>query len=238
MNIKHLFFSLMLCGAIIAPVSLPAAIIPGDAILVNITLSGDTAGGNWNDLIFSGGAKSSPWSLGSDLIRFSDGAATGVDFDATFGSGGSMGMSTNSFTQENSYVFPEAGSIPSIGSERLLYANEATFTFSGLDDSLTYNVSILNSHIGFASVDELSWTFNDGKTLTIDGDGADGNGIGQVVTTTGISTDGSGNLTFTSSSSGTQHFNAIELVAIPEPSSLMLMGLAMLGGVVVLRRHR
>ena len=139
----------------------------------------------------------------------------------------------------NSFSFPDSGAITTSASRRVLFNNSVSeYTFSGLDDSLTYTIFLLNSHTGDGTnVEDLAWTFNDGKTLTIDGDGSDGSGIGEVVTTSAIATDGSGSITMTSNSANTQHINAFEFVAVPEPSlSALFFGIVAAG--IVGRRRR
>jgi hypothetical protein len=194
----------------------------GDVILVNLTQSGNLAGGNWNEEAQAGNTSLGGQGI-ANLKRLSDGAFTGVSLSWNFTSNNfDVGIGGYDNPSAPSFSFPESGTTPAVVARNLAYNNPgASWVFSGLSDALTYKISIMDSHVGGTNVDNYSWDIN-GVPLTIDGDGSDGSGIGEVITLTGIATDGSGNIIMTSSASGTQHINALELVAVgtPQPGSL------------------
>jgi hypothetical protein len=109
------------------------------------------------------------------------------------------------------------------------------FTFSGLDDSLTYNVS--------GGYDRDSAAFNclwsaDGQFDLTDNSGTAGTGAG-FANLTNLSTDGSGNLVIAVTGEGdAAHIvvGAVTVEAIPEPGTIGLV--AVFGGGILLIRRR
>jgi len=208
--------------ALLIPLLCDAVINDGDVILINLTQPGNLAGGHWNEEAQAGNTSLGGQSI-ANLKRFSDGSLTGVSLSWYFTSDNfEVGIGGYDNPSAPSFSFPESGTTPGVVARNLAYSIPgATWVFSGLSDSLTYTISILDSHVGGANVGNYSWDIN-GSPMTIDGDGTDGSGNGEVITLTGIATDGSGNIIMTSSASGTQHINALELVAVgtPQPGSL------------------
>jgi len=108
-----------------------------------------------------------------------------------------------------------------------------TLTFSGLNDSLTYDLNI-----------GQAWninTANTNSTYAVDGQSAtnahDSTTGGAYLDFTGLSTDGSGNLVITVTASGGTDaaVSALVLTTVPEPSSAALLGL---GGLALILRRR
>jgi len=108
-----------------------------------------------------------------------------------------------------------------------------TLTFSGLDDSLTYNLNIGTAWILNPDLD-VNYAA-DGQNFTNDSD-VSAKAYGDLL---GLSTDGSGNLVITVSSDSTSRndaaVSALVLTAVPEPSSAALLGL---GGLALILRRR
>ncbi|MEN8755254.1 MAG: PEP-CTERM sorting domain-containing protein [Akkermansiaceae bacterium] len=101
-------------------------------------------------------------------------------------------------------------------------ASNIVLTFTGLDDSLSYDVTgggnFTNNNF------DTVWTFGATTATT-------NNGVAPFVTLAGLSTDGSGNLSVIVTRGANQLlFSAVSLTAIPEPSSSLLMGLGLLAG--------
>jgi hypothetical protein len=110
-----------------------------------------------------------------------------------------------------------------------------TLTFTGLDDSLTYDLVV---GAGFASaISDVLWTADSQSATTDSSVGAN-----SFVTLSGLSTDGSGNLVIVGAGTGGAGnrqdivvVSALHLTAIPEPSAALLGGLGLLA---LLRRRR
>jgi hypothetical protein len=216
-----------------------AGVIVGDIFTVNFTTTGETAGGNWNDVGVDGealgttGFNFTTATLADDLIEYTSGIErVGVDLKLDKPNDNNAGIGGYSTTATQAFNFPGSGAIPAVATQRLAYnaQNVYTYTFSGLDDSLTYTFSILASHQD-SSLDALDWTVN-GVAKTVD---PDGDGQGQVVTWTSVATDGSGNIDIVSAGQGNQPINAMELVVVPEPATMSLLAI---GGLCALLRHR
>lgn len=107
-----------------------------------------------------------------------------------------------------------------------------TLTFTGLNNSLTYNLSIGS---GFGSnITDVLWSASS-QSATTDSD------VGSVsyVSFTGLTTNGSGSLVITGTGTSPRPdivvVSALHLTAVPEPSAALLGGLSLLA---LLRRRR
>jgi len=184
-----------------------AALINGDVIVIDFGRA-DTyeTAGNWNN-----------WTGSdlSDLIRHSDGANTGVSLATTDSIlvGGADVAPTNA-------SFRQTGTIPDNAQRDLIWIDDTsgTVTFSGLNDSLTYNVDLM----------ERTTDTRDPHDVVIDGisKSVEADVEPWVTSWSGVSTDGNGNLEILfERDSGHHNFNALEIQAIPEPASLGLFGI-------------
>lgn len=107
-----------------------------------------------------------------------------------------------------------------------------TITFSGLNDSLTYNLTLAIGH----STDQnlTGGTFGGDLTGSI-ALGAN-SAATHLVTFNDLTTGGDGTITFTYGGAVASGFSALELSAVPEPSSAALLGLGSLA--LILRRRK
>ncbi|MCD8483097.1 MAG: PEP-CTERM sorting domain-containing protein [Verrucomicrobia bacterium] len=216
-----------------------SAVIPGDTFVINFTATGETVGGNWNEVVATLNLPIAAGTLLANLKNFADGTErTGVNLaitapEDTFGLGG------RNEAPDAARIFPVSGVIPDAAQRRLTYHTTAgqEFIFSGLDDNLTYNLSILSANT--AGRTDQVWIANPGPgqtSISVDPDD------GLVHTFFNLSTNGAGTIILQSSAAGSgtdaQHLNAMELTAIPEPSTYAaIMGLVVIG-VMFLRRRR
>ena len=106
-----------------------------------------------------------------------------------------------------------------------------TLTFSGLDSSLFYNLSLAQGE--FSNAGQVN-----GQTLTADSQSV-GYGNNTYVSLTGLSADSSGNLeivlTSNSGAAAIASLSGLNLRAVPEPTSMSLLGL---GGLALLARRK
>ena len=133
-----------------------------------------------------------------------------------------------------SVSFTSSGAIPSTAQTDVAYIQSDTvsFTFTGLDNSLKYNVELL-SRVDAAQARNKTDVTIGGVTIS----NIDPND-GLVYAFNNLSPT-SGNLTISFSGTGNTtelfHINALQLTAIPEPSAALLGGLGLLA---LLRRRR
>ena len=224
-------------------VSVPAsaAIVNGDVLVFDVGSSDSTTGGNWNNL--SGPASSSSVTPVTDAIRFSDGASTGGGLVLASLGSGKVGIGgIDDVTDPGNFSSPGfvgSGAIPETAYQDLAYfSNEDgvnSFTFSGLDDSLSYTLSFISRvPTGFGRP-SLTWDIGDGQAMV----SIDPENNTNIYSFSGLNTDGSGKLAVTIPITGsdTAHLNAVELIAVPEPGTFgLLAGLSMLGFAMVRRR--
>ena len=236
---KLLTTGLATVSAVFVTASASAQILLGDTFAINFTESENTVGGNWNELVTTLNAFIDERLLLSDLRTFADGLSTGVSLSITapvdtFGLGG------REEPPSATRAFPVSGTIPDAAQRRLTFHTSAgqQFVFAGLDDSLTYNLSILSANTG-GDRNAHDWIANPGPdqvTISVDPNDT------LVHTFSGLTTDGFGNLvlqsTTTDSGGDAQHLNAMELTAIPEPATYAALAGLLALGLVVLRRRR
>lgn len=129
-------------------------------------------------------------------------------------------------------VFNDSNLTDWLGVAHALSGGLITLTFTGLDDSLSYDLLI-----GAAFTDDIAsatWTADGQSDTTVSNVGADA-----FVTLAGLETDGSGNLVITSAGAGARPdlsaVAALTLTAVPEPSTAVLLGL---GGIALILRRR
>lgn len=219
------------------------AIIVSDVVLIDFGRTAAlTTTGNWNNVNNSGANGENTFgtaaTLAPDLVRSSDGAATGVSLTVAAAGANSSGIGgavVTPITGASAPSFTSSGTIPNTAQEDLLFANSNTvvLTFLGLDDSLNYNVEILSNIAAGRNAQDISIG---GEAMSIDPNVAP-----FVSAFNNLSTDGSGNLLIEFSSAGgganLQHINALELtaIAVPEPS-VSLLGFVAAAGLLVRRR--
>ncbi|WP_308951303.1 hypothetical protein [Thalassobacterium maritimum] len=221
------------------PVS--AAIVSGDVLVFDVgpSASGSETAGNWNNLSGS----SSSVSPITDAIRFSDGASTGVGLALSGLLSGKVGIGgIDDVTGPSNFSSPGfigSGAIPETAYQDLAYfSNEDganSFTFSGLDNSLSYTLSFISRVNAGTERPSLTWDIGEGQaSVAIDPENNT-----NIYSFSGLSTDGLGKLVVSIPISGsdTAHLNAIELIAIPEPSAFSLvMGFCVLSFLGLRRR--
>lgn len=120
----------------------------------------------------------------------------------------------------------------------------ATLTFSGLNAGYTYTFSMLGAR---SATDSRTTTYvvagATSGTATLQTSGLDigGSGINynnsNLAVISGITPDGSNNITLAVSATGFSYLNALQISVIPEPTAVMLI-LGVFGGVVLMRRRR
>jgi len=229
-----------------------AFIVTGDSILIDFTKDGEgvtgVSGETWNNITtttanFGGGSlETQNVTLSSNLVRLSDGAATGVGLsieglDSASRSGiGGLTVSPS----DSSASFPVSGLIPDAAqADVTFHSGGATqFIFTGLDDSLTYDLSF-QSYTGSTARNANNWQVNadlSGDILSVDP-----NDTPSIYTFSNVGTNGSGQITLRSfttlGGAELQHINAVELTAVPEPSTYaLLFGIITLGAVAYRRR--
>jgi hypothetical protein len=240
---RHLsFFKLLTATCLVLAPAARAALLPGDVIVIDIgrdasqTTGTEDPDGTWNNFApsnqqgFDGVSSEATGgrTITSDLLRYSDGAGTGVGFDVTTiksGTGAFHGIGNITSTL-GTLGFSSTGIIPDSAQGDVGYINEGKviFTLTGLDDSLTYRLEFLSRFD--TARDPNPWVVNEGlaseQTVSVDP-----NVSPFVYSFSNLATDGSGNITLAvttpdAGGASTAHLNALELTAIPEPSSVVL----------------
>src|SRR5690606_17252278 len=101
-----------------------------------------------------------------NLVRLSDGAATGVSpsWDALL----NVGVAGSTAGAENDPAFFP----PEVSGDVAFIVRRAVMTFSGLDDSLKYNITFLSAIGGTANRPDVNWGWTT-STIDISEDAAD-----------------------------------------------------------------
>lgn len=252
---------LAICGLGLSAMSGSAAVVAGDLLLLDFskfgqgTGAGDDSDGTWNNIIADGtdaGDPAGSWGGGpngydgpiaTNLVRYSNGTGTGVNLSVTTSTGANAGVGGADVTPVL-VSFSQTGAIPDSAQNDLSFQvqGDVTYTFSGLNDSLTYDLEF-QSYIGDPTParNPFNFVIQNGlasqQSVAVDPNNSPG-----VYRFAGVATDGSGNITLSTFGTGaggdgnSTHMNAIEILAIPEPgtATMMLGGL----GVFLLRRRR
>ncbi|MGB0767195.1 MAG: PEP-CTERM sorting domain-containing protein [Phycisphaeraceae bacterium] len=236
---KTLLTALTATAALSAGTS-QAAIIAGDTIVIDFSKTtaetASTATSNWNNLTRSTAgfgtdqfpAAGSEQTLITNLVRYSDGANTGVSVTRTGGSGTAGIGGATIPTQGASASFSVSGVIPDAAQVDVFYADSTSekLFINGLDDALTYDIELM-AYIN-QSRSALDITVG-GTTIEVDPDTTT-----RIYAYDGISSSG-GTIEISFEGTSLQHINALELTAVPEPGSLALLGL---GGLCMHKRRR
>jgi hypothetical protein len=142
-----------------------AAISAGDTLVIDFTKTGAGTTGNWNNIEEADGGTDG-WGSGgietvvldADLNRFSDFASTGVGLTYEgLESGSNSGIGGLSVSpSDGAASFAVSGAIPSSAQADVTFHvnGESQFVFTGLDDTLTYDLSF------------QSWTGSTGREAT------------------------------------------------------------------------
>jgi len=218
----------------LATTSTYAAISAGDVLKLDLSNTGDADGGSladWNQLSTNGTIAD------GSVIRHGDGAVVDgvtITLAGRLGNNNDVNAANWPGMAGDPYYIPAADDLVYSTTGYLL-----TVTFAGLDDALSYNARV------YSLVNENKAAINVGVT---DGAGTITNtGLNrQTLYNTaplspnlifnGVSTDGSGNIVATVSSTWHVNMEAVVLEAVPEPATMSLLALGGLG--VFFRRRR
>lgn len=237
-------------GGVAAPVQ-AAPIAPGDVIGIDFGPTDPT--NNYNE-ISSAGSNGVPTGTYSPLERMSDGAT--VDGVGMTYSGQASNFDNNDGASQDVANYPAHLGVTDSNTTDFMGASPGNepmvFTWTGLDNSLAYNVYGISSYIGPLNAEgqpvdierPMDWTVNGttvrtysraGNTDGFTTGGSPGQTMAQFLN---VPTDGAGNIqmSLTSVPVGLPLANAIILEAVvPEPGAVGLIGL---GAVGLLGRHR
>lgn len=255
-------------ASLLAIPSASAAIVLNDVILIDFGKSGSglwtgangpgaQTAGNWNNVArdsdsgstINSSSDGATINLVSNLIRYSDGASTGVALvGAESLAAPGTGIGGADVSQSSPQLsFSSSGLIPYSAERDVFFtATTFTFTFTGLNDALTYNLEALARFNNLAASvptaparNARNWTLQQGVlgqevTISVDPDV----NPSSIIAFNNVSTNGAGTITlilFGGTGADLAHINALELTAIPEPSAALLGGLGLL---LLLRRRR
>ncbi|MFC5050428.1 PEP-CTERM sorting domain-containing protein [Rubritalea spongiae] len=210
--------------------SAQAAIIAGDQIFVDF---GNTvATGNYNTI------NSSALSI-ADTVRFTDGSTTGVGLTVTatnpYDGGGAIASTAGLTNVNTSDADVYVDTLLSTAGNNGAGNDTITITFTGLDDSLRYDIVGGLARTSGGENFDTDWVISGETTQT-----ADGTAAGGYVEFLGVETTAPGTLTITLTDnlrqSGLAQLSLTAVTAVPEPSSAALLGLG--GLALILRRNK
>jgi len=215
-----------------------AAIVGGDVISIDFRGAGGTAPAvaNWNDFVYDGVGGDTTL---SNLVRLSDGANTGVSILVE-----SIESEGTGFADGSAFGGSSDASIYQDGLRSLGDGNDLIdITISGLDDSLTYDIfggAFGNTDFG------VNWVFVEGSGPTTPGIGPGNTFTAAPITE--VATNGSGVIKIRlndKNNGGTGDETAAGIAELtitantaPEPSTLGLLSLGVLGSLLVRCRRK
>lgn len=192
-------------------------LLEGQSIGIDFGGTAPVAESNFNqfsDVVIADGSTESFADLGvGDIINTDGGALTGVGFTVENLSGQNTGRATvtgleGSGSLADPTIYGDSIISNNTGGNPLSSGGKLVLTFSGLDDSLSYNLTggYDQNNKNF----DATWEAN-GRTFTTDGDAVGTIGYDSL---TGLSTDGSGNLVITVTRSLHVTIAGLELEAV------------------------
>lgn len=183
-----------------------------------------TVGGTWNTI-----ETDTP----SGLLYSDESAATGISISF---SGLNAGTLLNGAWTAGNKAWVDEDAV----SDYIWSTDPSTITISGLNDSFTYNVSLVAARNGGTNREgtyRVGGATTTDETSSLDIDVADSFINGTLLNWTSVSpSSGSISITAVPNSSQTVFFNAAQITAIPEPETLTLVGVAMVIFCVLRRR--
>lgn len=219
-----------------------ADIFLGDTVNIDFGHNTSVTTGNWNNM--TGTTGSNPPDL-ADLIRFSDGAATGVGLAySKVGTGGIAGPVAN-WNGPYPGGLPTgdaAGSFDSALGDGLFFAQNGgtiTLTLSGLDDNLLYDFLLYGARGNSGSVD-TTYAINGGTPVNIGpvlNNSTNFASFTSVAASGGVITVDATTIGGASNNGGALNIMSLTAASvIPEPGSLLVLGFG--AATMVLRRRR
>ncbi|WFB36873.1 PEP-CTERM sorting domain-containing protein [Kiritimatiellota bacterium B12222] len=218
--------------------------IVAEVVLIDFGVAGAQTAGNWNNVISRTDNK-------GNLIN-SEGDTTGISMTVSDGNFGGTNTFNGNVAADSTMFDPFE--VASVITDALYVAENGstgTLTFNGLDDSLTYNlvvtgarttntnrftrygVSGLNSQIlqtsGNSPLAGVGVNWNNNSVVTFSGISG--------VSSFSLTVEGNGAADF-GGSNQFGYINALELRAVPEPTSLLLLGVSGLVAFSFVRRKR
>lgn len=228
-TLKLTTFALVSTGAITTSHS---ALIAGDAIGLDF-------GTAVTDANFNAIAVTTVTDL--DAISVGTGAVTGTLFSLSSSSGGASTFTGNDGAHQGPTAPTDGFTAAQLNDWNAAFSGTDvwTYTFTGLDNSLSYDISIAIGHSTDANTTGGSFGGDLSGSIAI---GANSTAT-HISSFTGLTTGGDGTISFTYGDVGGESsiapgFSALRIsaVAVPEPSSTALFGLA--GLALILRRRR
>ncbi|WP_269538009.1 PEP-CTERM sorting domain-containing protein [Cerasicoccus fimbriatus] len=201
--------------------------------------------GAWNNITgpsLGFGVNADPIPTATNLVRYADGASTGVSLSLLLPATSQVGISSSTILVDPSASFTATGAIPSsaqsdavVGAKILDAHSETTvtFRFNNLNDGLLYNLEFQSwSNAYDYNVKDyiIQLGLLSEQTISVDP-----NSLPSVYGFNNIATNGSGQITLTiqglEKGADTAVINAMALTAIPEPATyaLVLSTLSLLG---------
>jgi hypothetical protein len=222
--------------------SADAAIIAGDVILIDFGKTTAETTGNWNNIARDTTVASDGWygnagTLDASLNRLSDNAETSVALVVSSPGNSETGIGALTATA-GAVSFTSIGAIPGSAQVDVAFVqnDNVTYSFTGLNDSLTYNVELLSKVDAAQARNTTDVTIGGVTIFNIDPND------GLVYAFNNLSAT-SGNLTISFSGTGPSaelfHINALQLIAVPEPTTIVTLASAVgFLGLHLARRRR